>query len=79
MKNAFPKNSKICQYDDKICFVLINAKERYVSKVQGKASTLDKMNNTGVACGAGTTYPSGAPAFTPGFSVVRVATALVFV
>lgn len=39
------------------------------------------MNNTGVACGAGTPYPSGsgAPTFTPGISVVRVARALVFV
>jgi len=40
--------------------------------------TCNKSNTTGATCGAGTAYPSGAPEFTHGFSVVRVARSLVF-
>ena len=37
----------------------------------------NKINTTRVTCGAGTAYPSGAPAFTPGFSGVLVTRSLV--
>ena len=38
----------------------------------------DKSHMTGVTCGAGTVYPSGAPEFTTSFSGVRDARFLVF-
>ena len=37
-----------------------------------------KSNTTSVLCGTGTVYPSGEPEFTPLFSGVRVARALMF-
>jgi hypothetical protein len=38
----------------------------------------NKSNTTGVTCGWGSPYPSGAPEFTPAFSGVRVTRSLVF-
>ena len=34
---------------------------------------LNKSNTTGATCGTGTSFHSGIPEFTPGFSAVRVA------
>jgi hypothetical protein len=38
----------------------------------------NKSNTTGVACGAGTAYPSGVHEFNPGFNWGCVARSLVF-
>ena len=38
---------------------------------------VNKINTAGVTSRAGTAYPSGGPAFTPGFSRVRVTRSLV--
>jgi len=38
---------------------------------------LNKSNATGTTCGTGTSFHSGIPEFTPGFSAVRVARCLV--